>query len=206
MSLSLAQKTAHLKWLKTLRSTRLAAPEVAQETGCDCRAWLKQQTRKQAIHKPRVPEVQPTELLLLASAAPKAQRDGEYNRRFEQGEADWYHVPCASLSRYQEADIQSVAYVAIGTTQSGQSGRVASFLYAVASVARLPRHMLSVAQSGQLVAKDTPYWLFELSHSVPLAQPIIDFPMSFEAKLSVADELRSVHRFSELKDVVKPLG
>lgn len=198
---SLAQKTAHLKWLKALRAASHRVTEATEEKACDCRAWLKQQTRKQIIHKPRLPEVQPIELVLLASAAPKAQRDSDYNRRFEQGEAGWYHVPTSSLAAYSEEQIRAVAYLAIGTTMAGQSGRSAQYLYAVASVEILPRHMLTVAQSGQLVATTTPYWLFELSHSVSLAHPIDDFPLTFSAKIAIAESLRSTHRFSDLTEV-----
>ena len=202
MSSSLAQKTAHLKWLRALRSARASvADKPTTKQDCDCKAWLSQQAKKQSIHKPRVLEAKPVELVLLASAAPKAQRDGQYNRRFEQGTADWYHIPVRSLQDYSDKQVQTVTYLAIGTTQAGVAERSATHLYAVASVQQLSRHMLTVEQSGRLVASEEPYWLFELSRSVVLAAPIIDFTRPFVAKLARANDLLHTHSFTALADV-----
>lgn len=201
MNSSLAQKTAHLKWLKAIRASSGAVPQESQVRDCDCRIWLKQQAKKQAIHKPRVVEAKPVELVLLASAAPKAQRDSDYNRRFEQGSAGWYHIPARSLQDYSDEQLRDVAYLAIGTTQAGTAERSAHHLYAVSSVQNLPRHMLTVEQSGSLVASAEPYWLFELSHSVVLAQAITHYPQTFSAKLAVAGQLLSHHNFADIIDV-----
>jgi hypothetical protein len=201
MNSSLAQKTAHLKWLKAIRASSEVVPQEPQMRGCDCRIWLKQQAQKQAIHKPRVVEAKPVELVLLASAAPKAQRDSDYNRRFEQGSAGWYHIPARSLQDYSDEQLRDVAYLAIGTTQTGAAERSAHHLYAVASVQNLPRHMLTVEQSGSLVASAEPYWLFELSHSVVLAQAITHYPKTFSVKLAVASQLLSHHDFADIIDV-----
>ena len=201
MMSELAQKTAHLKWLKAIRaSSTLAAPPTPSPT-CDCKAWLKRQTRQQTVPKPRLPEIKPLELVLLAAAAPKSARQADYNRRFEQGAAGWYHIPASSLQDYTDEQIRSIAYAAIGITQTGVAERRAPFLYAVASVQKLPRHMLTVEQSGHLVASDAEYWLFELSHSVVLAQPIRDYPQSFAVKLSVATELLEQTCFADMTDV-----
>lgn len=201
MNSSLAQKTAHLKWLKAIRASSGAVPQESQVRDCDCRIWLKQQAKKQAVHKPRVVEAKHVELVLLASAAPKAQRDSDYNRRFEQGSAGWYHIPARSMQNYSDEQLRDVAYLAIGTTQAGTAERSAHHLYAVSSVQNLPRHMLTVEQSGSLVASAEPYWLFELSHSVVLAQAITHYPQTFSAKLAVAGQLLSHHNFADIIDV-----
>lgn len=201
MKTKLAQKTAHLKWLKSwqLRTKPLVSVESAP--ACNCHAWLKQQTRKQLIHKPRMPEIKPIELVLLAPAAPKSARNFEYNRRFEQGEARWYHVPVTSLQDYSDEQIHAIAYLAIGVTQSGVADRTAPYLYAVGSVKCLARHMLTIEQSGALKASEESYWLFELTHSVPLAKPIIEFVQPFAAKLAKASDLLHTHSFTALADV-----
>ncbi|MCL4555608.1 MAG: hypothetical protein M1572_01780 [Gammaproteobacteria bacterium] len=201
MNSSLAQKTAHLKWLKAIRASSGVVPQESQVRDCDCRIWLKQQAKKQAVHKPRVVEAKHVELVLLASAAPKAQRDSDYNRRFEQGSAGWYHIPARSVQNYSDEQLRDVAYLAIGTTQAGTAERSAHHLYAVSSVQNLPRHMLTVEQSGSLVASAEPYWLFELSHSVVLAQAITHYPQTFSAKLAVAGQLLSHHNFADIIDV-----
>lgn len=200
MNSSLAQKTAHLKWLKAIRASSVVVPQESQVRDCDCRIWLKQQAKKQAVHKPRVVEAKHVELVLLASAAPKAQRDSDYNRRFEQGLAGWYHIPARSVQNYSDEQLRDVAYLAIGTTQAGTVERSAHHLYAVSSVQNLPRHMLTVDQSGRLVASAEPYWLFELSHSVPLANPIRDFVQPFSVKIAKANDLLHTHSFSALAD------
>lgn len=204
MSNSLAQKTAHLKWLKALRVSAQSVVEEAPKP-CDCQHWLKQQAKKQAVHKPRVVEAKLVELVLLASAAPKAQRNSDYNRRFEQGTAGWYHIPASSLSDYSEGQIQAIAYLAIGITQTGVSERTAPYLYAVTGVTQVPRHMLTVEQSGCLVASEQIYWLFELSHSVALAKPITHFTRPFAVKLAQANDLLHTHSFSALADVKEKL-
>lgn len=201
MNSSLAQKTAHLKWLKAIRASSGVVPQESQVRDCDCRIWLKQQAKKQAVHKPRVVEAKHVELVLLASAAAKAQRDSDYNRRFEQGSAGWYHIPARSVQNYSDEQLRDVAYLAIGTTQAGTAERSAHHLYAVSSVQNLPRHMLTVEQSGSLVASAEPYWLFELSHSVVLAQAITHYPQTFSAKLAVAGQLLSHHNFADIIDV-----
>lgn len=201
MNSSLAQKTAHLKWLKAIRASSGTVLQESQVRDCDCRIWLKQQAKKQVVHKPRVVEAKHVELVLLASAAPKAQRDSDYNRRFEQGAAGWYHIPARSVQNYSDEQLRDVAYLAIGTTQAGTAERSAHHLYAVSSVQNLPRHMLTVEQSGSLVASAEPYWLFELSHSVVLAQAITDYPQTFSAKLAVAGQLLSHHNFADIIDV-----
>lgn len=201
MNSSLAQKTAHLKWLKAIRASSGVVPQESQVRDCDCRIWLKQQAKKQAVHKPRVVEAKHVELVLLASAAAKAQRDSDYNRRFEQGSAGWYHIPARSVQNYSDEQLRDVAYLAIGTTQAGTAERSAHHLYAVSSVQNLPRHMLTVEQSGSLVASAEPYWLFELSHSVVLAQAITHYPKTFSAKLAVASQLLSHHDFADIIDV-----
>jgi len=199
---SLSQKTAHLKWLKALRASSARAAETpSSNRDCDCKAWLKQQTRKQAVHKPRLPEVKPVELVLLASAAPKSARNFDYNRRFERGEANWYHIPASSLQDYSDEQIHAIAYLAIGITQAGVAERTAPYLYAVDGVSILPRHMLTVAQAGALKASEEAYWLFELTRSVPLANPVSDFVQPFSAKLAKANDLLHTHSFTALADV-----
>lgn len=202
---NLKAKTQSLKFERRLRQiTERHVLPISPEP-CDCRVWLKQQAKKQVIHKPRVVEAKPVELVLLASAAPKAQRDSQYNRRFEQGTAGWYHIPASSLTDYSEAHIQSIAYVAIGITQSGVSEHSAPYLYAVTNVTQVPRHMLTVEQSGSLVASEQFYWLFELSHSVVLAKPITHFTRPFVAKIAQANDLLHTHSFTALADVKEKL-
>lgn len=201
MSLSLAQKTAHLKWLKAIRASSGAVPQEPQARDCDCRIWLKQQARKQAVHKPRVAQAKPVELVLLASAAPKSARNFDYNRRFEQGEANWYHIPVSSLQDYTDEQVQAIAYLAVGVTKVGVADRTAPYLYSVHEVSKMPRHMLTVAQAGTLKASEEDYWLFELPHSVPLAHPIQDFVQPFSAKIAKANDLLHTHSFTALADV-----
>jgi hypothetical protein len=202
MLAQLRKKTAQLKWLKTLKTEQTARCPVANVAApCDCRAWLTRQANKRtSIKKPPARVAKTTPLLLVAPAAPKQQRNAEYNRRFEQGEAAWYHIPAAALQDYHDAQIQSIRYVALGITRPGIADRVATHLYAVGSVALLPRHMLTVEQSGSLKASDTPYWLFSLTESVALAQPIRDFSPTFMAKIAVADQLLTTHSFTALAE------
>lgn len=201
MNPSLAQKTAHLKWLKAIRTSAVAVPQEHQARDCHCRTRPKQQAQKQVVHKPRVVQPKSVELVLLASAAPKAQRDSDYNRRFEQGSANWYHIPASTMQAYSEAQIQAIAYLALGITQAGVSERQAPYLYAVRSVRCLPRHMLTVAQSGALKASEAAYWLFELADSVLLEHPITHFISPFSLKLVKATDLLHTYSFMALADI-----
>lgn len=203
MLAQLRKKTAQLKWLKTLKTEQLArCPVVSVAPPCDCRAWLKRQANKRpSIKKPAVAMPKVTPLLLVAPAAPKQQRNADYNRRFEQGEANWYHIPAVSLQGYRDDQIQAIRYVALGVTRPGMAERVATHLYAVGSVELIPRHMLTVEQSGSLKASDAPYWLFSLTESVVLSQPIIDFEQAFTAKIAVAEQLLTTHSLTALVDV-----
>lgn len=206
---TLAKKTAHLKWLKALRSQEAALIEQKAQalahqlaSPCDCQAWLRRQARRQVIHKPTPSITSLPELVLVAAAAPKAHRHHDYNQRFEQGEAQWYHIPAASLAGYTTEQVQRIAYVAIGVVQAGVHERTARYLYAVEQVDYLPRHMLTVEQAGSLKASETPYWLFKLAHRVELAKPITHFEPTFTAKIALAKQLLSTHRFTELNAII----
>lgn len=211
---SLAKKTAHLKWLKAISvQQKRAETQLEVETpwldfelnqqNAQCRTWLQRQTQKQQKHRPKQPQAPIVELVLLASAAPKSQRDGQYNRRYEEGEANWYHIPATSLQDYTDEQIQQIAYLAIGITKPELAERTAMHLYAVASVQKMPRHMLTVEQAGSLKPQETMYWLFELSRSVLLAQPIAGFSREFRVKVAPAKQLLSSHLFDELIDVAQ---
>jgi len=196
---SLAQKTEHLKWLKQLRLEEAKRqPLPVAEKPCDCKAWLKAKARqKMSAHKPKPHQAvaRDTGLVLLASAPPKQERNHAYNHSFEMGVATWYHVPVESLTQYAHEQINQVGYLALGITRSDLIERTATHLYQILSVQQLPRHMLTVAQSGALKASESMYWLFALGESVPLAQPIVGFPAGFAVKLVTQTEFIDMERF-----------
>lgn len=177
--MTLNEKTQHLKWLKQLKAeaSQRAARVQPQPSPCDCKAWLK---KKVSQNKPRKPVLPPSapKLVLLASAAPKNARHHAYNLAFEQGTAAWYHIPFEALP-YDEETILNIGYVAIGATKPGTAERCATHLWRVLSVQLMPRHMLTVEQSGALKASEALYWLFELGESVMLAQSISGFRPPF---------------------------
>jgi hypothetical protein len=200
---SLKAKTQSLKFERRLRqiAERHALP-ISPEP-CNCKAWLKTQVRKQApVKKANQLSFRPAKVL-IASAAPKNHRNSDYNRRFEQGTACWYHIPATSLQGYDDALIESIRYCALGTTVTGMGERSANYLWAVSSVQLVPRHVLTVEQAGSLKASDEAYWLFELGESVSLAKPITDFPTYFSAIIAPAMALidnSSFTALAELKD------
>jgi hypothetical protein len=55
------------------------------------------------------------------------------------------------------------------------------------------------------VASEQLYWLFELSHSVLLANPITHFTRPFVAKIAQAKDLLHTHSFTALADIKEKL-
>jgi hypothetical protein len=200
MMKDLKAKTQSLKFERRLRQiTERHALPIASEP-CNCKAWLKKQVRKQApVKKVNQLPSRPA-MVLIASAAPKNHRNSDYNRRFEQGSACWYHIPATSLQRYDNTLIESIRYCALGTTATGMGERSANYLWAVHSVQLVPRHILTVEQAGSLKASDEPYWLFELGESVSLANPITDFPAYFSAIIAPAMALIDTSSFTALAE------
>ena len=195
----LKAKTQSLKFEQRLkriteRNTLLVASEP-----CNCKVWLKAQARKQTPVKKPTPKLVEFPLTLVAPAAPKNLRNHDYNLTFEQGVAGWYHLPVSVLAeKYDDALIEQTRYCALGTTVSGMGERSAKFLWSVLSVQQLPRHVLSIEQSGSLKASDEPYWLFELGDAVALEKPVLNFPQHFAAKLTLKSEILEKQDFSDL--------
>lgn len=201
---NLTVKTKRLKFERRIR--RVADTPVISviDEPCNCKAWLKKEVRKSTTpRKPRRASYHPARVL-IAPAAPKNLRNSDYNRRFEQGTACWYHVPAVSLQKYDNALIESIRYCALGTTVAGMRERNANYLWPVNSVQLIPRHVLTVEQAGSLKASDEFYWLFSLGESVSLVKPITDFPAYFSAIIAPALALTDITSFAalaELKDL-----
>ncbi len=157
------------------------------------------QGRVRWIKKP-IKSAPPT--VLIAPAPPKNLRNHEYNLAFEQGRANWYHLPVTSVQGYSEAQIRQVGFCALGTTAEGMGERGVHYVWRVKSVHKLPRHVLTVAQSGALKPSESLYWLFELEDQpLVLKQPIIGFPQHFALKLSVFSEIIGVTDWSAISEI-----
>lgn len=178
----LKAKTQRLKFEQQMKRIESAPVADSAVVPCDCHQWLLAHARKISPKKPKPMIAQPA-LVLVAPAAPKNLRNSAYNQRFEQGAAAWYHVPAVSLQEYNDAQINAIRYAALGTTVAGMGERSAKYLWRVLSVQLVPRHVLSVEQSGVLKASDEPYWLFELADARLLPEPIVGFGQIFSAEI-----------------------
>lgn len=140
--------------------------------------------------------------VLIAPAPPKNLRNHEYNLAFERGQARWYHLPVSSVLGYSEAQIRQVRFCALGTTAEGMGERGVHYVWRVKAVHQLPRHVLTVAQSGSLKPSESLYWLFELEDQpIVLEQPIIGFPQHFAVKLSLFSEVMSLTDWASISEV-----
>ena len=143
----------------------------------------------------------PFAFALVAPAAPKNLRDSDYNKAFEQGTSQWYHIPVYSVSRYTEAQMRAIGFCALGTTVAGMGERSVKFVWPVLAMQCVPRSALSVEQAGTKKDSDELYWLFALGKATPVVNPVSDFPAAFSAKITTIEALTQTTSFSQLPDI-----
>lgn len=142
------------------------------------------------------------DLCLTAPLGGQKGRDPAYFQRFEQGTAQWYHMPIDTLnSKYSQPVLSEIRYLAVARS-AGASGRQIEFVWPVLNIRQVPRSQISHEQAGSEAPNDTRlYYLFELGPAIPLPQPIGSVPLQgtkAAMKLVPLVKLRGATLYKEL--------
>lgn len=144
------------------------------------------------------------DLTLLASLGGKAGRTSDYFRKFEHGEAKWYHLPASTAENYyvSRSAIREIRYCAFAVHSLRSVGRQVQYLYDVRSVRLLQRKAITEEQSGREdLSNLNLYWLFELGNSQPV-EPALFVPgvRNFRFRLTGATDILVSREWAELPD------
>lgn len=145
-------------------------------------------------------------LVLLATAAPRAGRTQAYLDSFSNGTARWYHMKLHATERLsmQQSAISEVGYCAIAVSKPGSTDREIHFSYPVLSIALKRRGELSIdmtGSTGSIKNPDELYWLFELGIAKQLPAPVKKFGLQgHHVKITDISALFMATLWSELPD------
>ncbi|MCH1928754.1 restriction endonuclease-like protein [Shewanella sp. A25] len=133
-------------------------------------------------------------------------RDNGYFDAFEQGTAQWYHLPKSTfLQKFKQHIAEEIRYLALASTSDTQSStKQIDKLWPVKRVTVLPRYAITEEQSGKKSNSDDLYYLFELGKPLSLQTPITNVPhrpMKNSMKLTTLTRLESVTKFAEVEKV-----
>lgn len=135
-------------------------------------------------------------------------RASAYFDAFEQGLAQWYHMPKTTFSiKFKQHVIDEIRYLALAST-SGNTPATKQIdkLWPVKRVILVPRYVITVEQAGSASTLADPYYLFELGRPLTLQSPVTRMPhrpIRNTMKLTTLNKLEGVQEFSSVEQVYK---
>ena len=152
-------------------------------------------------------QIRYSDLTMTMSLGPKAGRAKEYTERFEDGSAQWYHVPVDSITdKYASSIIHELRYCAIATISPGSPHRSIKWAWSIKSAKLVTRKELTIEQAGAVKNSSDLFWLLELGKPLRLAVPVSGFSRrGFKSamKLTTMSDLNSTKPFQKMKDIYK---
>ncbi len=147
-----------------------------------------------------------TDLTMTVALAGQRGRDNGYFEGFENGTAQWYHLPQSTfLQKFKQHIAEEIRYLALASTSELQSStKKIDKIWPVKRVTILPRYAISEDQSGKKSDSVELYYLFELGRPLTLQTAVTNVPhrpMKNSMKLTTLTRLESVTRFSEVEKV-----
>lgn len=146
------------------------------------------------------------DLTMTVALGGQRGRDNGYFEGFEQGTAQWYHLPKSTfLQKFKQHVAEEIRYLALASTSNNQSAtKQIDKLWPVKRVMVLPRYGITEAQAGKKSDSSDPYYLFELGKPLTLQTSVTNVPhrpMKNSMKLTTLTRLESVQRFAEVEKV-----
>ena len=147
-----------------------------------------------------------TDLIMTASLGEQTGRDQTYFNAFNDGTAQWFHLPQDTLSsRYGINISKEIRYLAIATLSSEDPGtKQIEKIWPVKNVTLIPRNKITKEQAGKDSDSTQIYYLFELGQPLLLMEKITHVPhrqIRNCMKLTTLEYLTAVNQFSDLKCV-----
>jgi hypothetical protein len=143
---------------------------------------------------------------MTVALAGHRDRDNGYFDKFEQGTAQWYHLPQSTfLQKFKQHIAEEIRYLALASTSDTQSStKKIDRLWPVKRVTVLPRYAISEAQAGKKSGSADLYYLFELGKPLSLQTPVTNVPhrpIKNSMKLTTLTRLETVTKFTEVDKV-----
>lgn len=146
------------------------------------------------------------DLTMTVALGGQRGRDNRYFEKFEQGTAQWYHLPQSTfLQKFKQHIAEEIRYLALASTSDTQSStKQIDKLWPVKRVTVLPRYAITEDQAGKKSGSADLYYLFELGKPLSLQTPVTNVPhrpMKNSMKLTTLTRLESVTKFTEVEKV-----
>ena len=146
------------------------------------------------------------DLTMTVALGGQRGRDNGYFEKFDQGTAQWYHLPQSTfLQKFKQHIGEEIRYLALASTSDTQSStKQIDKLWPVKRVTVLPRYAITENQAGKKSDSVVLYYLFELGKPLTLQTPVTNVPhrpMKNSMKLTTLTRLESVTKFAEVKKV-----
>jgi hypothetical protein len=146
------------------------------------------------------------DLTMTVALGGQRGRDNGYFEQFEQGTAQWYHLPQSTfLQKFKQHIAEEIRYLALASTSDIQSStKQIDKLWPVKRVTVLPRYAITEDQAGKKSGSADLYYLFELGKPLSLQTPVTNVPhrpMKNSMKLTTLTRLESVTKFTEVEKV-----
>lgn len=146
------------------------------------------------------------DLTMTVALGGQRGRDNGYFEKFEQGTAQWYHLPQSTfLQKFKQHIAEEIRYLALASTSDTQSStKQIDKLWPVKRVTVLPRYAITEDQAGKKSSSAGLYYLFELGKPLLLQTPVTNVPhrpMKNSMKLTTLTRLESVAKFTEVEKV-----
>ncbi|EOI6421420.1 DUF2357 domain-containing protein [Vibrio cholerae] len=146
------------------------------------------------------------DLTMTVALGGQRGRDNDYFEQFEQGTAQWYHLPQSTfLQKFKQHIAEEIRYLALASTSDTQSStKQIDKLWPVRRVTVLPRYAITEEQAGKKSGSADLYYLFELGKPLSLQTPVTNVPhrpMKNSMKLTTLTRLENVTKFTEVEKV-----
>lgn len=146
------------------------------------------------------------DLTMTVALGGQRGRDNGYFEQFEQGTAQWYHLPQSTfLQKFKQHIAEEIRYLALASTSDIESStKQIDKLWPVKRVTVLPRYAITEDQAGKKSGSADLYYLFELGKPLSLQTPVTNVPhrpMKNSMKLTTLTRLESVTKFTEVEKV-----
>lgn len=146
------------------------------------------------------------DLTMTIALTGQKNRNSDYFAAFEEGTAEWYHLPQKTFSqKYKQHVAEEIRYLALASTAE-HDPRIKQIhkLWPVKHVTIVPRYAITEQQAGKTSKSDEPYYLFELGRPLSLLAPVTHVPhrpIRNSMKLTTLSRLESARLFNEIEKV-----
>lgn len=146
------------------------------------------------------------DLTMTVALGGQHKRDSDYFKGFEQGTAQWYHLPQSTfLQKFKQHIAEEIRFLALASTSvTVSSTKQIDKLWPIKRVILLPRYAITEAQSGKQSTSVDLYYLFELGKPLTLQTPVTNVPhrpIRNSMKLTTLNRLELASKFVDVEKV-----